>query len=350
MVPEGDAEDREVDKDTYTSCLPTTYSIPLPPSTFTSLDMCGSLGLLPRPGRGFHFTLDNSFNNNNNQAQYSPPRYVTGLHLDQVPFIVRSAKTDDAAAIYQLQAYVSPSLLLQRVSLAHLQRRLELRHPWQWVVEVKCCVVAVILLVETKNQGCLMYQMAAVHPALEERAEVLCALCHFAIHQLLADPSVLQLQQGNLRLREGGPEEILLSFDTSGELSEHDVSDRNCFGDLHHPVLQGSTDKPGSPSRVDSSTCNNYAQRKINLFRSFSIDHIISTISGASKMLSLPLADDDIESSIDADRGEPSPGLSQALLGMRTKAGSIAEEARRLTQQLNLTGEGPNYYGVVIVV
>eukprot|EP00887_Chlorella_sp_A99_P003362 scaffold26.g3362.t1 len=101
--------------------------------------------------------------------------------------------------------------VLRREELAaHLARHPELC----WVAEVGTRLAAVLVLEPTPPPaavgeegghgrgapGDLQIALAAVHPRLEERTEVFCALCNYVLQFLLADRAVSALRQGNCRI------------------------------------------------------------------------------------------------------------------------------------------------------
>lgn len=186
-----------------TSCFQAS-STRLANSTIHSVLLtCGASGLLPRPTAG-SFLL--------NDLEHSSS--TAFIHLDQVPFIVRPATIHDAAAIFHLQSYLTPTLLPHRLSIADIEETLHSSSDengkesarWKWVAEVDGRLLAVLLLKQCidsnpeKRGISLKFDFVAVHPSLEERAEILCALCYFMLQCLLGDSRVLELHQGNLSL------------------------------------------------------------------------------------------------------------------------------------------------------
>lgn len=331
MVPEGDAEESGADSDD-SDRQATEGSSTHKKTPNDGLAACGATGLLPRPDASVH------------AIDMGSGHRLTAIHMDQVPFTLRQATPTDAGAIHQLQAYVTPNLLHRRTSFHKMVKQLEAlgRGRHCWVAEVGGQVAAAVLLQPAEGAlGCLAFQLVAVHPALEERAEVLCALIYFVIEHLINNSAVHELCQGNLRLAPGGPDVPVCTFKTTGEKLGIVPEDDATVSSL-----------PIAGSIVKETTT--FLRREVAFCGPLSLDSLIASSVGATAALAVPLpeAASMVASasviSLQGGVSGPTRGVSIAsertdgtsTSGLRSKATSIADEVRRLTQQLNLDATG----------
>ena len=212
------------------------------------------------------------------------------------------------------------------------------------------------------RQGCVAFRLAAVHPALEERTEVLCALCYFVVQCLLSDPAAVELHQGSLRLVDdvggAGPGAVIARFVSSpqphhghhhsGELSGGSPA----FGRVSFPStpldMQG-----GRGFQQKAPAGSGVALREVRYTPGSTLDGIIAKVVEGMSLLAGGLVDSDANNalggslSLASAEGDPDEAAAPALDPLRSKANSIVEEARRVTQQLNILGSGKQRESVV---
>jgi hypothetical protein len=364
------------DDDTDNNDYSASASLPLPLESFACQ------GLLPRPDGCSHL-----FNYQNKSG-------ITAVHLDRVPFTVRPATIDDAAALHRLQGHLPDKALHSRLSLKTIQKLLKKDHAkktnrsssWQWLAEVEGSLVAAVLLGHSgKNHvtAALEFKLVAVHPALEERAEVLFALLNFVVQLLTADPSIHELRQGNLnisglqeekssngnvgfefetaasnRLTDKGSDGVVARFastvlspgksDTSKELNTSSPSSL--------PSLQMKTERG---SRKSSSSCS-INQREAVFTAGISLDDIawiIGQVTSVTKLKSSYYnngrkSGDSAETTPEkhmfskifkeeeGGRHRKTTDTASTAGRRRSKLVSIVEEARRLTSSAGFNDPG----------
>jgi len=184
-IESDDSSVKSNDDSTDTVVKDTNPSHPLPLKSFACQ------GLLPRPDGCFHV------------LERSNKSGLTAVHLDRVPFTVRPASINDVAALHRLQGHLPDNALRSRLSFATIRKMLSkaMNHSWQWVAEVDGNLVAAVLLESAGDLTSeLEFKLVAVHPAVEERAEVLFAIINFVVQLLVAEPGINELRQGNLMM------------------------------------------------------------------------------------------------------------------------------------------------------
>ena len=167
---------------------------PGPSTAVDLLSAAAAVGLLPRPVMGCHFVSGGG----------GGSIAASVLHLDQIPFAIRQGHTSDAEQLEGLQACALQGGL-QRAALApsELRARLAGSQPGTlcWVTDIEGYIAAAVMLewvptaacqhlqpqgeepqqpaeqqAAEQDGGVLRLVLAAVHPALEERVEICCAL------------------------------------------------------------------------------------------------------------------------------------------------------------------------------
>jgi hypothetical protein len=182
----------------------------------------------------------------------------------------------------------------------------------------------------------LEFKLVAVHPALEERAELLFALLNFVLQLIIATPVVVELRQGNLKMTglqgEKGPADGVIARFSSHRFAPGKSSiskDSNLFNLLS---MQMMNSRKGSSSSI--------SQREAELTAGISLDDIAWIIGQVASVAKL-------ESSAFKGRksAETTPGkqtfyskvseeyqrTTDAVARRRSKLVSIVEEAQRLT-------------------
>lgn len=266
--------------------------------------VCGDHGLLPRPEESHILSRPLS------SGPINP-----GVHFDQVPFIVRRAGPQDAATLHHLQSFLQPTKLRRYLPLKHLQCVLEAHASKHWVAEAGDRLLAAVVFVPHENgsPGAMQFELLAVHPALEERAEVLFALVLFAF-QCLADQEVTAVHQGNVRVLLGNFDSPMVTFKSQqGEWNPNDIKS-NAMQEERRP-------------------------RKVVFSEGVSLESIVAAISEGADVLHLPLLPIlSASASPELDHEEMLDGID--ALASLPKANSILEEARRITATLDFYGAG----------
>jgi hypothetical protein len=316
VVPEGGDDEDDSDAEGTVSEADSAAGV-------SALQAFAARGMLPRPGACSHLVLP------------SQRTAGTAAHFDQVPFTVRAPTDADAPALHQLQAHVAPGALRRRLSLRALRRLIQGgAGRWQWVAEVDGAIVAAVLLgkLPSGQSGTLEFRLAAVHPALEERAEVFCALANFAVQALLADPSVVQLLQGVLcALPAAGPDAMLarLAVAHSGK------SDRSQTFPAQERRRSGNVEA-GSSSPP---------QRDAVFVPGLSFDDFVAWVTAQTFTTSMPRRKTTLDGEALAAGAATGAAVTRAAplspgAARRSKLTSIVKEARRLTSTAGLNDAG----------
>lgn len=316
------------------------------------LAAAAAAGLLPRPGVGSHFLTASGV-------------ATSLLHLDPVPFVVRCARAEDAPAVHRLQSFARPALAPRRLGLARVRRLLQRpERCWQWVAEVEGAVVAALVLAPEGRPApgggaALGVALAAVHPSLEEGAELFCALAHFALQRLLSEPAVEELRQGRLLLKGGGGggEEgagaaqpgdgdgagaggLLARFFTapggSGARQPSETHLERVCEEEGEGDAQVSEHGGGSRGVLHAAAgaAGGLAQRAVAYEPGCSFDSFVAAVVEGVGAVALPLSTPRAAST-------PAPaGGDSGSAALRAKLSSIVDEVRRMTQTLGTMGDG----------
>lgn len=301
-------------------------------SIAATLEGFGAQGLLPRPGTCSQL------------LSFIDSTAITAVHLDQVPFLVRSARLDDAVALHRLQGHLPTKMLRRRMPLAEIRDIINTGEGhWQWVAEVQGTVVAAIMLEHSKSDAlggvdaALKFHLIAMHPALDERAEIFYAIANFALQCILVDGEVQELRQGNLRIDLGfgdaGPEAVLAKFQTVAHTGK---SER-----VHY-------NKPDKILQVKSGRClpsafSGVAHREILFGSWISLDGLVSWVASqvSSGSVSLtPNRANDAELNDLSAMPANAVALGDSIDRRRSKLSLIVEEARRLTSTADFNDAG----------
>ena len=300
--------------------------------------------------------------------QHSNGSAITAVHLDRVPFSVRQATVDDAAALHRLQGHLPDKALHSRLSIKTIQILLKANSPWNWVAEVDGNLVAAILVGKSgcdSDSSALEFKLVAVHPALEERAEVLFALLNFVIQLIIADPGIHELLQGNLKMSglqehkdgidggnaggiAGAPDGVIARFKSTklapGKFNAFNNSVFHSLSSL--PSLQ--TGGTGKNKTGGGSSTSTVTHREASFTAGTSLDDIAWIIGQVTTVTKLEAPY--LNGRKSGNSGEAAPGIEQTLKNSehgagghrrptdagrrRSKLVSIVEEARRLTSSI----------------
>ena len=305
-------------------------------AAISGLEGFASAGLLPRPGACTHLLY------------FAQKTAGVVAHLDQVPFNVRLAQLEDAAAVHRLQGYLPDNAIHKRASLASLKRLIKnkaSKDVFHWVAEEKGTLVAALVLGRCSGEAgktALEIKLAAVHPALDERSEVFFALTNFVLQRLQIDPQVQELRLGNLKLGLE-PDTILAQFVTAkspqGKSESDSINSSSANTNVQVSRKKGSIDcaDGGSTTTAMSFTF----QREVAFSSGISLDDFIGWMAEKVSVARLTLESPgkkQIEKSKAANNGSGGPKLPSGR--RRSKLTSIVEEARRLTFTVEFNDPG----------
>lgn len=334
----------------------TDVSHPLPLKSFACQ------GFLPRPDGCFHV------------FEQSTKSGLNVVHLDRVPFTVRPASINDAAALHRLQGHVPDNALRSRLSFITIQKLIlkAKNHSWQWVAETDGNLVAAILLGgagdDLMNTSVLEFKMVAVHPAVEERAEVLFALINFAVQLLVAEPGVNELRQGNLMMSglqaekssasggasgfepgvasistNEGPDSVVAKFRSPSVSGKFDTSQETQSSSLvSFPYVQMN------PTKGVKNSSSGINQREAIFTAGISLDDIAWIIAQVATVANLEAHYTNGRKSENGDKQDISEGHRRTTDAVaagrrRSKLLSIVEEARRLTSSAGFNDQSKYY-------
>jgi hypothetical protein len=363
MVPEGNMEEEEeyasLSQKTGMGSISTATSKDDAVSRALPLEAFACQGLLPRPDGCSHV------------FSYSNKTGITAVHLDRVPFTVRPADVNDAAALHRLQGHLPDKALRSRLSLHAIQTLVVNKRKnisWQWVAEVDGNLVAAILLGQGCDTSALEVKLLAVHPALEERAEVLFALLNFVLQLIIADTGVSELLQGNLNisgLQEGGdggaasidegPAGVVARF-TSTIVTSGKSKNNNSSLPFSLPSMQSNT-------RKNKNSGGGISQREATFTAGITLDDIAWIVGQATAVAKLesPYISrrKSRYGSNETTPDKHSSKITEAAGGQRrttdaarrrSKLVSIVEEARRLTSSAGFNDPGTSEFEFIAAV
>lgn len=381
VVPEGEEEEGHAPLELPHE-TPAETPAELPPSMkppFATacelLEAAAAAGLVPRPGTGSHWVHPAS----SSAGLEGSCSSASLLHLDRIPFTIRAARPEDANALYRLQAHALVSLQRELLQPEELQARLTEAgdaidaggFQLAWLAEIGSAPAAALVLKPTPcsnaSTGDLSLVLAAVHPGLDERAEVFCALrqaglvrreenlhhqcffgntvllevhnilhpspsrSHFVLQYLMADVTTAIVRQGNCRVLQH------MAALAGGSKGAETAPLKEEQQDLDSPeaILLRIASTP-----LDLGAADGPLVRRADFTQGADFDLIISAVAEAMHELGLPPAQGSSLSLQPSLGGSHSSGgaESTAAAGSASASGPLSAAAVRLTAELVAAG------------